>query len=105
MKRTRKNKIKRKKNQLWSGRLIESIIKNSRIEQVFFTETHLCVLTNKGRIIGHPLEWMQPLLQATPEQRQNFELDEWREAIYWPELDYDIHLDGLFLYEPKELNP
>lgn len=105
MKHTRKRKIAAKKNRLLSGKLIEGIMENSRIKEVFFTETHLCVLTTKGRIIGHPLSWMQTLLHATPEQRQDFKLNEQRDAIFWEALNYDISLDGLFLYEPKDLNP
>jgi len=46
-----------------------------------------------GRTLGVPLAWFPVLLDATPEQRQNFRLS--TPDLHWEELDEDISVEGL----------
>ncbi len=46
-----------------------------------------------GRVIGTPLEWYMPLINATPEQLSSYELLD--ESIYWPDLDEDLSIKGM----------
>jgi hypothetical protein len=48
-----------------------------------------------GRELGAPLEWFPRLAQATPEQRNRFEIFDQRFGIHWPEIDEDISVLGL----------
>jgi hypothetical protein len=46
-----------------------------------------------GRTLGVPLAWFPRLLNATPAQRQRFELS--RVGLHWEDLDEDISVAGL----------
>lgn len=46
-----------------------------------------------GRIIATPLEWYPRLLDAAPEQRQDFELSP--SGIHWETLDEDLSVAGM----------
>ncbi|MDX1995708.1 MAG: DUF2442 domain-containing protein [bacterium] len=62
---------------------------------VAFSNGLLLVTLKDGRLIGTPLEWYTKLLNATPEQRANFELSTF--GIHWEELDEDIGIEGMLL--------
>lgn len=47
-----------------------------------------------GRIISVPLSWYPPLLQASPEQRDNWRLIGRGVGIHWPDLDEDLSVRG-----------
>ena len=53
----------------------------------------LWVQLNDGRVIGTPLEWYMPLVNATPEQLRNYELLD--DIIHWPDLDEDLSVAGM----------
>jgi hypothetical protein len=55
----------------------------------------LNVLLADGRKISVPLSWFPLLLQATPTQRQNFELLGGGQGIHWPDIDEDLSIAGL----------
>jgi hypothetical protein len=46
-----------------------------------------------GRTLGVPLAWFPRLLNATPAERQRFELS--RVGLHWEDLDEDISVAGL----------
>ena len=50
-----------------------------------------------GHIIGNSLSWFPVLLNATKEQRNNFEITHF--GIYWPDLNEDLGLNGFFEYK------
>ena len=58
-----------------------------------FHDGMLWVTLQDRRVIGTPLERFAWLEQATPEQRQQYELHAF--SIYWPELDDGIDIDAL----------
>jgi len=46
-----------------------------------------------GRTLGVPLAWFPRLLNATPKQREGFEIS--RLGLHWEEIDEDISIAGL----------
>lgn len=46
-----------------------------------------------GRTIGVPLAWFPRVMNATPAQRNHFEIS--RTGLHWEELDEDISIAGL----------
>ena len=63
-------------------------------EQVSFDAGTMWVSVTDGRTIGIPLSWFPRLLNATPKQRESFELS--RRGIHWEEIDEDILVEALF---------
>ena len=61
--------------------------------KVWFDEDSLWVELNDARILGVPLAWFPRLLNASPIQREAFELSAF--GIHWNELDEDISVQGL----------
>ena len=62
-------------------------------KKVWFDEDSLWVELNDARILGVPLAWFPRLLNASPIQREAFELSAF--VIHWNELDEDISVQGL----------
>lgn len=62
-------------------------------KKVWFDEDSLWVELNDARILGVPLAWFPRLLNASPIQREAFELSAF--GIHWDELDEDISVQGL----------
>jgi hypothetical protein len=60
---------------------------------VEFSNNMLRVTLADERIIATPLAWYPRLLQATPEQLQNYELSS--AGIHWRELDEDLSIAGM----------
>lgn len=78
-------------------------LNNLKIEKVWFDTENIFILTNFGTQKSHPLRWFSRLMNATPEQRNNFELSKWRDSIHWPELDEDLSLEGFYTYNKDEI--
>jgi hypothetical protein len=53
-----------------------------------------------GRTLIVPLVWYPRLFDATPEQRQNWQIAGAGYGIYWPDLDEDLSTDGLLRGSP-----
>ena len=56
-------------------------------------ENDLIVDLSDGRTISVPLSWFPRLFNATPEQRNQYELS--RFGIHWEEIDEDLSVAGL----------
>jgi len=48
-----------------------------------------------GRTISVPLAWSWRLSEATPEQRNNFEIIGNGLGVHWPDIDEDISVSGM----------
>ena len=48
-----------------------------------------------GRMISVPLAWSWRLSEATPQQRQRYELHGGGSGIHWPDVDEDISVRGM----------
>lgn len=62
-------------------------------KSVTFHENRMWLDLSDGRTLGIPLSWFPRLLEATPEQRQGFEIGSWE--IHWEAIDEDILIAGL----------
>ena len=69
-----------------------SIVVNSepRIVAVEVTEDVITAQLADGRMIIVPLAWSWRLSDATPEQRNGFEIIGNGEGVHWPDIDEDI---------------
>ena len=78
-------------------------LNNVKIVKVWFDEKNINLLTNDGTQKSHPLRWFDRLWNATPEQREQYELSSWADSIHWPELDEDLSLEGFYTYNKDEI--
>jgi len=53
-----------------------------------------------GRIISVPIAWSWRLSDATPEQRNDFEIIGNGEGAHWPDIDEDISVRGMMFGVP-----
>ncbi len=58
-----------------------------------FDEDCMWVELSDGRTLGVPLAWFPRLLNATPQERLQFEIS--RSGLHWDALDEDISIAGL----------
>jgi len=69
--------------------------KEPTARRVECTDEYLVVHLTDGRTVSAPLDWYPRLAFGTPEERANVELvaDGW--GLHWPELDEDLHVEGI----------
>jgi Protein of unknown function (DUF2442) len=67
----------------------------ARIQNVSVTEDTITAQLVDGRAISVPLVWSWRLSEATPEQRERFEIIGGGSGIHWPEIDEDISVEGM----------
>jgi len=61
------------------------------------TDIAIIVELIDGRTISAPLVWFPRLLEASKEQRGNWELLGDGEGIHWPDVDEDLSVAGLLI--------
>ncbi|MGH9175123.1 MAG: DUF2442 domain-containing protein [Vicinamibacterales bacterium] len=71
-----------------------------QIEAVDCSATELIVTLKDGRRIAAPPWWLPRLVNATPEQRANWEVMPFGDAIEWPEIDEHVSVKGLLRGKP-----
>jgi hypothetical protein len=62
---------------------------------VEFDNALMHVTLQDGRVIGVPLDWFPLLYDATPEQRQKYEICGGGISLHWEEIDEDISIASL----------
>lgn len=75
------------------------------MKDLHFTEDTLAVDLFDGRTIIVPLVWYRRLLEATHEQRRNWQIAGAGYGIHWPDLDEDLSTEGLLRGAPAALDP
>lgn len=68
---------------------------NAQARALAFEPDLLILHLQDGRSLSVPLEWFPRLRDATPEQRERWELLGPGIGIHWPDLDEDISVAGL----------
>ncbi len=68
---------------------------------VVATEDTLTAELADGRTISVPLAWYPRLLNATPAERDNWQLFADAHHIHWPDLDEDLSVEGLLAGRPS----
>ena len=79
---------------------ILAINSDERVAGVSFDSERLVVDLMDGRTIAVPLAWYPRLLDATPEQRSDWEIAGGGYGIHWPQIDEDLSVDGLLRGAP-----
>lgn len=72
-----------------------------KAENVKVTRDTLTVDLSDGRTIAVPLEWFPRLVNATPEERNNWKLIGKGHGIHWEDIDEDISVEGLLAGKPS----
>ena len=72
-----------------------------RILSVEVTEDLITAHLADGRTISVPLVWSWRLANATPEQRQHFEIIGTGQGVHWPDIDEDLSTEGLLRGAPS----
>ncbi len=62
---------------------------------VNFRDDMMEVHLTDGRIVSVPIIWFPFLYEATPEQRQHYEIGNGGASLHWEEIDEDLSVDGL----------
>ena len=76
------------------------------IEKLWFADNRIHILTDAGNTYSRPLEAFPLLLEATPEQRAQYEIGLDGDDVHWDSIDEDIHISSFFLKEePNADNP
>jgi hypothetical protein len=70
------------------------------VRDVHFSDDTLSVDLADGRTITVPLVWYPRLLQATPAQRENWEIAGAGYGIHWSDVDEDLSAEGLLRGAP-----
>ena len=73
---------------------------DERVKDTRVTEDHLIVDLMDGRTISVPLAWYPRLMNATEDQRQQWEICGAGYGIHWPAIDEDLSTEGLLRGAP-----
>jgi hypothetical protein len=65
------------------------------MREAALSDSQLTICLKDGRTPSAPLAWFPRLLNASPEQRSNFQLLGDGEGIHWPDIDEDLSVAGL----------
>ncbi len=75
-------------------------IDQPRIIELMVTDETITAQLADGRTISVPLAWSWRLSNATPEQRNNFEIIGSGQGVHWEEIDEDISAIGMLTGVP-----
>jgi len=70
-------------------------LQDIKIKDVKITEDTITAYLVDGRTISVPLAWSWRLSEATPEQREHYEIIGDGQGIHWPDIDEDISAEGM----------
>ena len=73
------------------------------IVKLWFDGGRIYILTDQGNTYSRPLEAFPLLLEATPAQREQFEIGMDGDDVRWEDLDEDIHISSF--YNTEEPDP
>jgi hypothetical protein len=73
---------------------------DERVSNVSFDADRLIVDLMDGRTIAVPLAWYPRLLEASSEQRADWEIAGAGYGIHWRQIDEDLSVDGLLRGAP-----
>jgi Protein of unknown function (DUF2442) len=73
---------------------------DERVKDVHFTDETIGVDLMDGRTITVPLVWYPRLLNATPDQRQQWERCGAGYGIHWEAIDEDLSTEGMLRGAP-----
>jgi hypothetical protein len=71
-----------------------------RITAIEVSDEHITAHLADGRVVSVPLAWSWRLSDATPEQRNKFEIIGDGEGVHWADVDKDISAKGMLQGTP-----
>jgi hypothetical protein len=74
---------------------ISAVVFDPTAIDVSVTDDRLVIILADGRELAAPLTWFPRLVEATPQQRQNWRLIGRGHGIHWPDVDEDISVASL----------
>lgn len=77
-----------------------ALIVEPKIADLRITESEITAYLVDGRTVSVPLAWSWRLSEATPAQRDHWELIGDGIGIHWPEIDEDISIEGMLYGAP-----
>lgn len=77
-----------------------ALIVEPKIADLRITESEITAYLVDGRTVSVPLAWSWRLSEATPAQRNHWELIGDGIGIHWPEIDEDISIEGMLYGAP-----
>ena len=69
---------------------------DARVKQASVTNDLITFHLVDGRVISVPLAWSWRLSDATPTQRDNYEIIGYGQGVHWPDIDEDLSVEGMF---------
>ena len=69
---------------------------DARVKVVSVTDDLITFHLIDGRVISVPLVWSWRLTEATPAQRNNYEIIGDGQGVHWPDIDEDLSVEGMF---------
>ena len=69
---------------------------DARVKTVTVTDDLITFHLVDGRVISVPLVWSWRLSDATPAQRNNYEIIGDGQSVHWPDIDEDLSVEGMF---------
>ena len=73
---------------------------DARVKRVAVTDDLITFYLMDGRIVSVPLAWSWRLSQASPKQRENYEIIGDGQGVHWPEVDEALSVEGMFTGVP-----
>jgi hypothetical protein len=83
---------------------ILALAADERAADVEVTEDELRVRLMDGRTISVPLVWYPRLLNASQDQRNNWQISGGGYGIHWEDIDEDLSTEGLLRGAPAPRN-
>jgi hypothetical protein len=68
---------------------------DARIREVRVSSDKITAHLVDGRVISVPLAWSWRLSDASPAERQNFQIIAGGQGVHWPDVDEDISVEGM----------
>lgn len=72
-----------------------TLVVEPKISDLRVTDVEITAYLIDGRTVSVPLAWSWRLSEATPSQREHWELIGDGVGIHWPEIDEDISIEGM----------
>ena len=69
---------------------------DARVKDAAVTDDLITFHLVDGRVISVPLVWSWRLSEATPAQRDNYEIIGDGQGVHWPDIDEDLSVEGMF---------
>lgn len=70
------------------------------LKRLWFSDERIFIETVQGAVKSMPLEWFPRLKNATPAEREDYELSAM--GIHWEAIDEDLSFEGFFNYNKQQ---